>query len=339
MRGLLGPLVKGGIFLVVTVLATTVLGVTIANVGMGEKVTYTARFTDATSLNPGDDVRMAGVRIGEVAEVEVADRRFADVTFAVDARRPLSRHVSAAIRYRNMVGQRYLSLDQGAQPMDGTLEAGARIPLERTRPAVDLTAMFNGFKPLFQALSPQDVNQLSFEIVQVLQGEGGTVDSVLRHTASLTSTLAERDRVIGEVVTNLNKVLDTINGKGDQLGTLVTTTQQLVQGLAADAEPIGEAIGGMGELSSSTAALLAEGRQPLRDDITALGDLSKGLADNTPTFERFLDNLPVKYDRIGRIASYGSWLNFYLCSVSSDAEPAPGGPPVGRPVEQARCLR
>ncbi|GAA2796225.1 MCE family protein [Saccharopolyspora taberi] len=323
----------------VTVLATTVLGVTIANVGMGDKVTYTARFTDATSLNPGDDVRMAGVRIGEVSEVEVADRRFADVTFTVDARRRISGHATAAIRYRNMVGQRYLSLDQGEQPMDRALEPGAHIPLERTRPAVDLTAMFNGFKPLFQALSPEDVNQLSFEIVQVLQGEGGTVDSVLRHTASLTSTLAERDRVIGEVVNNLNAVLDTINGKGDQLGTLVDTTQQLVQGLAADAEPIGQAIGGMGELSASTAELLHEGRQPLKDDIAALGDLSKGLADNTPVFERFIGNLPVKYDRIGRMASYGSWLNFYLCSVSSDAEPAPGGPPVGRPVEQARCLR
>ncbi|KAA5827141.1 MCE family protein [Saccharopolyspora hirsuta] len=339
MRGLLGPLVKGAVFLVVTVLATSVLAVTIANRGIGDQATYTARFTDATSLNPGDDVRMAGVRIGEVTEVEVADRRFAEVTFAVDARRQLSRHVTAAIRFRNVVGQRYLALDQGPRPVDGVLPPGGRIPLERTRPAVDLTAMFNGFKPLFQALSPQDVNQLSFEIVQVLQGEGGTVDSVLRHTASLTSALADRDRVIGEVVANLNRVLDTINGKGDQLGTLVTTTQQLVRGLAADAEPIGEAIGGLGELSSSTAALLAEGREPLRQDIVALGDLAKGLADNTPTFERFLHNLPVKYERLGRIASYGSWLNFYLCSVSSDAAPAPGGPPVGRPVEQARCLR
>ncbi|CAM01659.1 phospholipid/cholesterol/gamma-HCH transport system substrate-binding protein [Saccharopolyspora erythraea NRRL 2338] len=339
MRGLAAPLVKGAIFLFVTLVATATLGVTIANVGMGDKVAYTARFTDATSLNPGDDVRMAGVRIGEVEAVEVADRRFAEVTFAVDAHRAVSRHATAAIRYRNMVGQRYLSLDQGPLPMDRVLAPGAHIPLERTRPAVDLTAMFNGFKPLFQALSPEDVNKLSFEIVQVLQGEGGTVDSLLRHTASLTSTLAERDRVIGEVIANLNAVLDTINAKGDQLATLVTTTQRLVQGLAADAEPIGDAVGGMGELTSSTAALLEEGRKPLKDGIVTLGELSRNLADNTPIFERFLGNLPTKYDRIGRTASYGSWLNFYLCSVSSDAEPAPGGPPVGRPVEQARCLR
>lgn len=335
MRSLAGPLIKGTIFLVVTVFATSILGVTIANVGVTDTVSYTARFTDVTSLNPGDDIRMAGVRIGQVEKVEVADRRYADVTFAVDASRRLAANTSAQLRFRNLVGQRYVSLEQGSSTED--LRPDAHIPLDRTRPAVDLTAMFNGFKPLFQALSPKDVNQLAFEIVQVLQGQGSTVDSLLDHTASLTSTLAERDKVIGEVIDNFNVVLDTINSKGDRLGRLITTTQKLVHGLSADAEPIGKAIGGLGELTTSTAGLLHDGRQPLKDSINQLGNLSRSLGDNTPTFERFLRNLPVKYDRIGRIASYGSWLNFYLCSASSDAKPAPGGPPVGVPLTQPRC--
>ena len=89
--------------------------------------------------------------------------------------------------------------------------------MSRTSPALDLTVLFNGFKPLFQALSPADVNQLSYEVVQVFQGEGGTVESLLGHTASVTNTLAARDQVINALIINLNDVLDHIADRDDQL--------------------------------------------------------------------------------------------------------------------------
>ncbi|AIG75947.1 MULTISPECIES: MCE family protein [Amycolatopsis] len=336
MRSIAGPAIKGLIFFVITVVATGILAITIANSGVGTTVGYTARFTDATSVNPGDEVRMSGVRIGQVDSVGVVERRLADVRFSVENKRRLTAGATVTIRYRNLVGQRYLSIDPGP---DGpaALDEGALIPPERTHPALDLTALFNGFKPLFQALSPSDVNQLSFEIVQVLQGEGSTIDSLIEHTASLTNTLAGKDQVIGQVIGNLNTVLDTLNSQGDQFDKLVDVTAQLVSGLAGDAKPIGQAIGGLGELTTATADLLQDGRAPLKDSINTLGDLSKNLADNTPVFEQFLANLPKKLDRMGAMVSYGSWFNFYLCSVKSDAPPAPGGPPVGIPLTQGRC--
>ncbi|MER7864891.1 MCE family protein [Amycolatopsis japonica] len=336
MRSVAGPAIKGLIFFVITAVATGILAITIANSGVGTTVGYTARFTDATSVNPGDEVRMSGVRIGQVDSVGVVERRLADVRFSVENKRRLTAGATVTIRYRNLVGQRYLSIDPGP---DGpaALDEGALIPPERTHPALDLTALFNGFKPLFQALSPSDVNQLSFEIVQVLQGEGSTIDSLIEHTASLTNTLAGKDQVIGQVIGNLNTVLDTLNSQGDQFDKLVDVTAQLVSGLAGDAKPIGQAIGGLGELTTATADLLQDGRKPLKDSINTLGDLSKNLADNTPVFEQFLANLPKKLDRMGAMVSYGSWFNFYLCSVKSDAPPAPGGPPVGIPLTQGRC--
>lgn len=337
MRSVAGPAIKGLIFFVVTVVATGILAVTIANSGVGTTVGYTARFTDATSVNPGDEVRMSGVRIGQVDSIGVVERRLADVRFSIENKRRLTSSATVTIRYRNLVGQRYLAIDPGPAEGASALPDGELIPLERTRPALDLTALFNGFKPLFQALSPNDVNQLSFEIVQVLQGEGTTIDSLLEHTGSLTATLAGKDEVIGQVVGNLNTVLDTLNSQGDQFDKLVDVTAKLVSGLAADAKPIGQAIGGLGELTTATADLLNDGRKPLKDSITTLGDLSRNLADNTPVFEQFLANLPKKLDRIGSMVSYGSWFNFYLCSVKSDAAPAPGGPPVGIPLTQGRC--
>ena len=239
MRGVVAPLVKLVIFMVVTVAATALLAISIANVDLSKTEAYTARFSDATLLLPGDDVRIAGVRVGQVEEVGIVDRKQAQVTFSVSANRQLPKNVTAQIKFRNLVGQRYVSLTQGAGgDPNAVLRPGDTIPLEHTRPALDLTELFNGFKPLFRALSPDDVNKLSYEIIQVLQGEGGTVESLLAHTASLTSAIAGKDQVIGQVINNLNSALTTINSRGDKLSDLIVQVQQLVSGLAADRKSV-----------------------------------------------------------------------------------------------------
>src|SRR5204863_8074027 len=130
--------------------------------------------------------------------------------------------VNALITFLNLVGQHYVALGQGSSSVpNAVLKSGGNSPIERTRPALDLTELFNGFKPLFQALSPNDVNKLSYELIQVLQGEGGTVENLLAHTASLTSALADKDKVIGDLINNLNGVLDTVNSRGPQLSDLI----------------------------------------------------------------------------------------------------------------------
>ena len=343
MRGLAAPLIKLIVFAVVTILATTLLAVTIANVSLKSATGYTARFTDVTALNQGDDIRIAGVRVGQVEDIRVVDRRLAEVEFSIDGDRKLPASATATIKYRNLVGQRYIALEHGVGDADAVLAKGGVIPVERTKPALDLTVLFNGFKPLFQALNPEDINQLSYEIIQVLQGEGGTIDSLLRHTASLTSTLASKDQVIGEVIDNLNSVLDTVNSRGEQLSNLVTTVQQLVSGLAQDRQPIGDAITALGDLSSTTAGLLDQARQPLKDDIAALGLVSKNLGDNEAVVEGVIQKLPHKLETITRTATYGSWFNFFLCEGSGKIAVPPvitnPIPITALPVTQPRCRR
>ncbi|MBB5891089.1 MCE family protein [Kutzneria kofuensis] len=330
-------LIKGLVFVLVTGLATTALALAIANPGNGDTVDYTARFSNAVSLSVGDDVRIAGVTVGQVERISIADQRVAEVEFSVQRDHPLPASVTAAIKYRNLVGQRYIALGEGAGDPNQVLPPGGQIPLARTSPALNLTALLNGFKPLLRALSPGDVNQMAGEIVQVLQGEGGTVDDLLAHTASLTSTLAQRDQVIGEVVSHLNAVLTQVNAHDDQLSTLVFTTQQLVSGLAADRGSIGDAISGLSGLADATTTLLQQGRQPLKDDIAQLGGVAGNLAADEGLVDQFLTNLPAKLDAIGRTASYGSWLNFYLCSATTDAPAPPGGATPGIPVTAGRC--
>ncbi len=252
--------------------------------------------------------------------------------------RALPASVTATIRYLNLVGQRYIELGQGTGPVGRTLSQGGTIPEAHTIPALDLTELFNGFQPLFQALSPGDVNRLSAEIVQVFQGESPNITALVASVGSLTTALATRDQVIGAVIDNLNSVLHTIGTRSGELSNLVTTLQQLVSGLAADREPIGSAISAIASLSSATAGLLQVSRPPLTEDITQLGRVAGTLANNTPTVNTFLKNLPVKMSQIARLASYGSWLNLFMCDALVSGVKEKFGPnPTGVPITAARC--
>ena len=312
--GLAPTLTKSLVFAVVTVLATLALAGTIRNSAAGPSNEYVAMFSDATSLNKGDDVRMAGVKVGTVTSVEVSGDRVARVRFTVADNAPLGAGARAMLRFRNLVGQRYVALEPG--DVNGErLAPGHVFGLDATQPALDLTVLFNGFQPLFRLLVPDDVNNLCAQVIAVFQGEGPTVEGLLKSTASLTSTLADRDQVIGQLITNLSSVLGVVEERSGQLDTTLVTLQQLVSGLAADRKTIGSTIDGMGDLSESVADLLQEGRAPLKRSIKALGDLSGVLANNEDVIDKALATLPTKVQRLARIASYGSWVNFYICSI------------------------
>ena len=305
-------LVKLLVFVVVTSLATTVLVVTIGNLGFGSSREYRAEFTDATGVNKGDDIRVAGVRVGTVSDVEIVDRTRALITFSVDEDTSVNGGTNAAIRYRNLVGQRYISLTQEVGDTR-RLPAGSTIPVSRTRAALDLTVLFNGFKPLFQALSPEDVNQLSYELIQVFQGEGGTLEGLLAHTASVTSTLADRDEVIGELIDNLSLVLDHVADRDKQLTRLIQSFRTLVGGLKKDRNAILGSLEDVSTLSVETASLIDGIREPFVKDIKELRSVAGNIDKNKAELDRALQVLPIKLDKIGRTAIYGSFFNFYLC--------------------------
>lgn len=332
-----GDAVKLVIFIVVTTLATGLLAVTIGNLSFSDSKEYKAVFSDATGVVGGDDVRIAGVKVGNVQEIEIFDKTRAIVTFDVAASTQLSESTLAAIRYRNLVGQRYIDLRQGVG-RPGTLDEGDTIPLERTEPALDLTVLFNGFKPLFKALSPQDVNRLAYEIITVFQGEGGTLESLLAHTASVTSTLASRDQIIGELITNLNDVMVTLGNRDEELSSLLIQLRRFVSGLSSDREAILGSLQSISDLAVETSDLVTGIRPPLARDITELRKVAGTLDRNKAEIDRALQVLPIKLKKIGRTAIYGSWFNFYLCNFKGVVKlPANQSVPVNYDTGSERC--
>ncbi|NYG53702.1 MCE family protein [Nocardioides perillae] len=306
------------VFIVTTTLATSLLVILIGNITFGESRPFRAVFTDVTGVVEGDDVRVAGVKVGTVEEIELRGDR-AVLTFSVAEGTPVTGATNATVRYRNLVGQRYISLTDGIGDA-AELEAGATIPVERTAPALDLTVLFNGFKPLFQALSPADVNRLSYEIVQVFQGEGGTVESLLANTASLTDTLADRDEVISSLITNLDDVLTRISDRDDELSRLIINFRQLVGGLKDDREAILGSLDQISALSVETADLVDGIREPFVEDVRELRRFAGNLNEpaNKAELDRAMQVLPIKLEKIGRTAIYGSYFNFFLCQFRAD---------------------
>ncbi len=306
-------LLKSVVFTLVTLIATAALAATIRNSG-GPGESYRAVFSDATSLNRGDEIRMAGVKVGTVTGIDLDDDANAVVEFTVADTARVEAGTIAQLKFRNLVGQRYISLEP-PERRGAELEPGYTFELEDTRPALDLTLLFNGFQPLLQALDPDDVNTLSAEIVAVFQGDGASVDTLLASTGNLTQTLAAKDAVIGDLITSLSSVLATVNSRTDQVDTVIVTLQQLVSGLASDRATIGSTLDGLSGLAVSVSDLLEQGREPLRNDIAALQQLAGNLSGAEATLNEFFATLPVKLDSLGRLGSYGSWLNFYVCQI------------------------
>ncbi|MGH8961197.1 MAG: MCE family protein [Jatrophihabitantaceae bacterium] len=324
MRGVISPLIKLVIFLIVTAFATYVLGATIANSSYGATKTYRADFTDASGLQTGDDVRIAGVRVGSISDIKIVRHDTAEVSFTVSKDRSLPTSVIAQLRYRNLVGQRYLDIEHGPGNTSATLKSNAVIPESQTRPAVDLTVLFQGFQPLFQGLDAGQINQLSGEIISALQGEGGSLDLLLGTLGDLTNTLADKDHVIGEVVDNLSSVLTAVGSRDSELSNLILQLQGFVSGLAQDRNTIGNAIDGINSLATSTSGLLSQVRAPLKKDIVDLTGLVGNLNKGSANVQFVLAQLPPTVGALIRTASYGSWFNFYLCSISGSIT-LPGG--------------
>ncbi|HET7683305.1 MAG TPA: MCE family protein [Marmoricola sp.] len=305
---------KLGVFTLISIVVTGTLAAIMGNFGFGGQTEYKALFSTASMLEKGDDVRIAGVSVGEVKDVEIKDRDRALVTFRVKSDVPMTTASRAEIRFLNLVGTRYLSLTQGRQGA-ARLQPGETIPESRTSPALNLTELFNGFQPLFQALNPDDVNELAMNLVRVLQGEGGTVQSLLGNTASLTNALADRDELIGQVIGNLSTTLGTLDNRHAQLNELVVQLRSWLTNVARDRDAIGDSLQNLSGLSAQVAGLLAESRPLLRDDIAQLRTLMRTL--NKPGNQAVLDEvfkrLPVMLERQTRTGTYGSWYNYYLC--------------------------
>jgi phospholipid/cholesterol/gamma-HCH transport system substrate-binding protein len=315
-----------GAFVVVSALGALVLLSIFAQFRREDVNSYDAVFSNVTGLEPDQFVRIAGVEVGKVKHIRVADDSTVHVEFTADDSVVLTDGSRATIRYDNLIGGRYLELMDGPGGTK-TLSPGATIPLDRTAPALDLDALIGGFRPLFRALDPDQVNALSGQLIAAFQGQGVAIGSILTQTAALTNTLADRDDVIGQVVVNLNTVLGTLSDKSEQFGTAIDSLSQLVRGLEQRKQDIGNGLAYADAAAGSIADLLSQARPPLKKVLTETDRTASIVLADHDYFDNLLATLPDAYRALNRQALTGDYFSFYLCDLVLKVN-GKGGQPV-----------
>ncbi|MGV9480860.1 MCE family protein [Gordonia aichiensis] len=315
--------VKAVLFVVVTSLAALFVAVLAGNLRFGPTRDYHAIFSTAAGLTTGSEVRIAGVPVGTVTGVELADKDAARVDFTLDTAHTLSDTTHAVIRYKNLIGDRYLQLtepDAIGQPES----EGSTIPEARTTPALDVDQVVNGFKPLLQGLDPAETNRVATSLVAVLNGQESAISELTSALGVVTNSLADHDAAIGKVIENFNVVLAGINSRHDATDQLLTGLAQLVSSLSADSPRISGALTKIDALTASLADVVTSVRPDLAESISGLNKLSGNLNASTDTLQLILTKLPEAYRIIGRVSGFGSYVNFFVCGLAIKYGPGQG---------------
>jgi phospholipid/cholesterol/gamma-HCH transport system substrate-binding protein len=318
-----GTLIKFTIFGVVMAVLTAFLFFIFGQIRTGATNGYSAVFTDASRLETGDTVRVSGIRVGTVQDVSLRSDRKVVVKFDADRSIRLTSGTKAQIRYLNLVGDRYLELVDSPGSAQ-ILPVGAQIPVDRTAPALDLDLLLGGLKPVIQGLNPKDVNALTASLIQVLQGQGGTLDSLFSKTSSFTNSLADNNQVIEQLIEDLKTTLDTLSKDGDEFSGAIDRLEKLISGLAADRDPIGEAITSLDNGTASLSDLLGRARPPLAGTIDQLNRLALLLDDDKDRLDATLQKTPELYRKLARVGSYGAFFPYYICGIAFRASDLTG---------------
>jgi phospholipid/cholesterol/gamma-HCH transport system substrate-binding protein len=305
--------IKVGIFTVVMMLVLAALVVTFGQFRFGSTNTYRADFTSVSRLKPGQDVRIAGIAVGTVKDIDI-NSDHATVTFTVDKRHQLYTSTRVAIRYQNLTGDRYLEILAGPGELR-KLPPEATIPRENTQPAVDLDALLGGFRPVLKGLDGAKLNQVSNAIIELLQGKGATLADVLANTAEFTRTIAGRDQLIEETIDHLTTVLVAADEKSGDLAVSVEQLQQLVSELSNGRDPIVNALEPLAATERDLTEVLSSARRPIQAVIENAGPLATALDERKADVNASVEPLAEDYLRLSALGAYGSFFNIYFCSV------------------------
>lgn len=311
-----GPMIGLSLFMAVAITLTWLVYVTLRRDVAGDTVGYTAVISDVFGLREGDDVRMAGVRVGRVEKIELQGD-VAKVSFVVQSDQQLLGTTVASVTYQNIVGQRYLGLSLGDVGEPQALPPGSEIPLERTDPSFDVGALLNGYEPLFSALNPTDADNLTKGVIESLQGDRASVVTLVDETARLTESFAGRDQQLGQVITNLNVVVNNLAQHNDSLDEVITQTRGVVSTFDARRPELVDSMGSITSVVRRLSTIADEVYPSLNELVVREPGFAQHLVSIEPQLAFTGANLPLLLKGFARITNEGAYANSYACDLNA----------------------
>jgi phospholipid/cholesterol/gamma-HCH transport system substrate-binding protein len=303
------------LFMVVAVTLTWLVYVTLRRDVAGPTVPFAAVFSDVFGLREGDDVRMAGVRVGRVEKIELQGD-VAKVSFVVQSEQQLLGATVASVTYQNIVGQRYLGLSLGSTGDAGTLPEGSVIPIDRTDPSFDVGTLLNGYEPLFSVLNPRDADNLTKGVIQSLQGDDASITALVDQTSQLTDSFAGKDQQLGAVITDLNSVVDNLARHNDSLDQVITHARDMVSTFDARRPELVSSFGSISRVVRQLSSITDEVYPNLHEMILRQPGFAQHLVGIEPQLAFTGANLPLLLKGFGRITNEGAYANAYACDLN-----------------------
>jgi phospholipid/cholesterol/gamma-HCH transport system substrate-binding protein len=292
MKGKLSKVAFGLVaFLVVTAVMTWLVFATLQRSVTGDTTRYGAEFTDVFGLREGDDVRMAGVRVGRVMKVDLTEDSRANVQFDLQNEQKLFSDTEASILYQNIVGQRYLDLRQGLGS--------------------------DGYQPLFATIDPKAADQITQAAVQALQGDSASWATLVDRTGKLTETFAGRDELLGDLITGLDRLFATLAQQNSNIDTTLNNAQQMVGTFNARRPELVASMGSLSRVMRSLGAVTNEVNPALQALITREPGFAAHLVTIEPQLAFLGGNLPLMLKGIARFTNDGAYANVYACDLNA----------------------
>ena len=303
-------------FLVVTSVMSYLVYSTLQREVSGATTVYSAEFTDVFGLRDGDDVRMAGVRVGRVMTIDLLPDSRARVNFELQDDQKLLGNTEASILYQNIVGQRYLDLHLGENGDPTPLPAGSVIPVDRTIPSFDVGVVLNGYEPLFATIDPKAVDQISSAAIQALQGDSASWAMLVEQTGTLTDTFAGRDQLLGDMITGLDRVFGTLASQNDNLDETLANTRQMVNTFNARRPELVDSMGSLSRVVRQLSTVTSEVNPSLQALITREPGFAAHLVAIEPQAAFFGANLPNMLKGLANVTGEGAYINAYGCDFN-----------------------
>jgi phospholipid/cholesterol/gamma-HCH transport system substrate-binding protein len=286
-----GPLIGLSLFMVVALTLTWLVYATLRRDISGKTVPYAAMFSDVFGLREGDDVRMN-------------DQQVLGTTFA-------------SVTYQNIVGQRYLGLSLGSLGDPRPLPAGSLIPVERTDPSFDVGYLLNGYEPLFSVLNPRDADNLTKGVIQSLQGDQASITALVDQTAKFTDSFAGRDEELGDVITDLNVVVENLAKHNDNLDQVIVHTRGMVSTFEARRPELVSSMGSIARVVRQLSTISDEVYPSLDELVTREPGFAQHMVGIEPQLAFAGANLPLLLKGFARITNEGAYANAYTCELNA----------------------
>ncbi|MGH2827241.1 MAG: MCE family protein [Actinomycetota bacterium] len=306
-------LLKVAVFTVICVIFTVALGVKLANSRLfADTYEMKAEFEDATGVLVGDAVKIAGVDVGRVTGTEIKGGR-ALLTFSLDEDITLPRDTEVSIRWRNVLGQRFVYVFPGEE--DSAWEEDDTIPVSQTNDVADIGEFLNRVGPILKAIDPEQANAFLDAMNTALQNNERNVRALLDAVSSLAGDLSERDDEIASLIRNADTIMEAFASQDDEIRNILDDLDNVSGVLARRTDDVNALVTNFADVQEQLDELLKTSGSNIDDTIGSLETVATTLSANKKNLARTLESTPMGVANYFQTSSWGEWFNVRIVEL------------------------